>query len=210
MESCERVRAATKVLLDHWEDEDPVDAAELAAVRSHIKDCEQCRRAVGAHVGLLQIRDLGSPDGEHRRHTAPDGLTNSVMKRIAAEPRPRPSFATVVKAAGVVVVIGLAVFAATRGLLKRPRNELVAVHFTLEAPGAASVTLVGDFSDWDPSAIAMKDADGDGTWEARLRLKPGGAYLYNFVIDGELWVVDPSADGYVDDGFGSRNSLLQL
>jgi hypothetical protein len=31
-----------------------------------------------------------------------------------------------------------------------------------------------------------------------------------FVVDGEVWVTDPRAERYVDDGFGMRNALIAV
>jgi hypothetical protein len=84
----------------------------------------------------------------------------------------------------------------------------VYVQFVIAAPGASSVALAGDFSEWDPS-IELTDADLDGVWSARVALDPG-VHEYMFVIDGSEWRPDPNALSYTDDGFGQRNSVLAV
>lgn len=84
----------------------------------------------------------------------------------------------------------------------------VYVQFVIAAPGARSVALAGDFSQWSPS-IELSDADLDGVWSARVALEPG-VHEYMFVIDGSEWRPDPNSLSYTDDGFGQRNSVLAV
>ncbi|MDT8436878.1 MAG: glycogen-binding domain-containing protein [Gemmatimonadota bacterium] len=84
----------------------------------------------------------------------------------------------------------------------------VYVQFTVEAPGAASVHLAGDFSDWQPG-VALADPDGDGVWTGRAALEPG-VHEYMFVLDGTEWMPDPNASTFTDDGFGQRNSVVAV
>jgi 1,4-alpha-glucan branching enzyme len=95
------------------------------------------------------------------------------------------------------------------GLTGRLRSTVV-VHLELTAPDAGSVSLVGDFNDWEPSRLMLKDPDQDGVWEIRLRLPKGGSYTYNFIINGDTWVTDPNALIHVKDGFGGESSILSL
>ena len=83
----------------------------------------------------------------------------------------------------------------------------VAVEFTLDAPNASQVSVVGEFSDWSQS-YRMRQRE-DGHWVARIPLAPGD-YEYSFVIDGQRWVVDPNASTYRDDGLGGRNAVIQV
>jgi 1,4-alpha-glucan branching enzyme len=92
----------------------------------------------------------------------------------------------------------------------QPGREDVLVRFELIAPEAQSVNLVGDFSDWDPHRFAMKDATGEGNWQIAIRLKKGQVYTYNFLMDGQQWIADPNSLRQVDDGFGGKNSVLEL
>jgi hypothetical protein len=82
------------------------------------------------------------------------------------------------------------------------------VQFILEAPGARTVSVGGDFDAWEGS-FALEDPDGDGMWTGRVPLEPG-LHTYMFLVDGSEWITDPRAERYADDGFGNRNALLAL
>jgi hypothetical protein len=85
----------------------------------------------------------------------------------------------------------------------------VDVRFVLEAPHATSVWLAADFNEWSPDGYSMTKST-DGTWEITVPLRKGKAYAYNFIIDGEHWVADPSSPARLDDGFGGSSSSLSL
>jgi hypothetical protein len=86
---------------------------------------------------------------------------------------------------------------------------VVYVQFALTAAGARSVSVAGDFNDWSLESGTLRDVKGDGVFRGLIAVRPG-VHKYMFVIDGEDWVTDPSAEGYVDDGFGMRNALLAV
>lgn len=89
--------------------------------------------------------------------------------------------------------------ASATALAKRS-NEVL---FIMPAPGAHTVTVVGNFNGWE--ATPLSDEDGDGIWTASLPLSPG-RYEYAFVVDGRWWGYDPLADEYVRS-FGEYNSV---
>ena len=49
----------------------------------------------------------------------------------------------------------------------------------------------------------------NGAWTVTIPLEPG-RYEYQFVVDGEQWIADPFAVEQNDDGFGSRNAVLDV
>jgi len=87
-------------------------------------------------------------------------------------------------------------------------EPVVYVQFVLDAPGAASVVVAGDFDDW-AGAHALTDSDGDGTWSGRVPVRPG-VHTYMFLVNGSDWVTDPEAERYSDDGFGNQNAVLAV
>jgi hypothetical protein len=87
-------------------------------------------------------------------------------------------------------------------------ERVVYVQFTLEAPGAQSVSVAGDFEGWAGSHT-LEDVDGDGVWTGRIPLNPG-VHAYMFVVDETDWITDPQAQRYADDGFGNRNAILAV
>jgi 1,4-alpha-glucan branching enzyme len=87
-------------------------------------------------------------------------------------------------------------------------SPVVYVQFVLDAPGARSVSVGGDFDGWNGS-FALEDPDGDGVWTGRAPVEPG-LHSYMFLLDGSRWVTDPEASRYNDDGFGNRNAVLAV
>ncbi len=82
----------------------------------------------------------------------------------------------------------------------------VAVSFQVSAPGASSVFLAGDFNGWSDSTDKMLEKDG--LWSLSLNLA-SGQYMYKFVIDG-TWTQDEANPQSGDDGFGGKNSLVDV
>ncbi len=82
------------------------------------------------------------------------------------------------------------------------------VLFSLTAPRAKDVRLVGDFTDWQEHPLVMdRMKPRSRTFAAMVSLRPG-TYEYKFLVDGE-WVEDPKADS-VPNEFGTRNSVITI
>jgi hypothetical protein len=180
----------------------------------------ELRELAAGWDGLLDQFARSAPAG------APLGLDRRVMSGIRAERestnRVPKWFAWAIRPRLIRVspLAGLAVAAALMLAIVRPWSAgptsleegsvagQVYVQFLVEAGGAESVHLAGDFSEWQPT-ISLDDSDGDGIWSGRVPLEPG-VHEYMFVIDGSEWVSDPNAAGSRDDGFGRRNSLLAV
>jgi hypothetical protein len=90
-----------------------------------------------------------------------------------------------------------------------PGAPVIYVQFAFADKDAESVTVAGDFNDWDAEATTLRDTDGDGVWTGLIALRPG-MHKYMFVVNGEQWVTDPEAERYVDDGFGMRNAVIAI
>jgi len=80
------------------------------------------------------------------------------------------------------------------------------VRFAVVAPGAARVSIVGDFNEWNPAGLPMHRMPDGRTWEVEVGLTPG-RYAYAFVVDGRL-ARDPSAAEAGGDDFGVPNSVV--
>lgn len=81
-----------------------------------------------------------------------------------------------------------------------------AVRFTLLAPGATQVVLVGSFNGWATDATPMTIVEG-ALWSVTVPLNPG-EYPFMFVIDGGQWITPPHAEDFVTDGFGQTNGVV--
>ena len=79
--------------------------------------------------------------------------------------------------------------------------------FTIKAPDAHSVLLVGDFTQWQQSPIAMHNGTPDG-WHAEVELAPG-SHHYRFLVDGQ-WVDDPDCAVRVPNPYGSHDCVCQV
>ena len=57
-----------------------------------------------------------------------------------------------------------------------------ATHFSVWAPNAASVALLGDFNGWDPRSHPMQPTGDSGIWHAAVReASPGSVYKFHIV-----------------------------
>ena len=175
--------------------------------------------------------------GAELRVVAPldDGFDARVMAEVATLPEPAGSVVTVSRwlrrplnlrvspLAGLAAAAALAAVlvwsrqpgavseapmqaAAAPGVLLARHGSTV-VQFVLVAPGAKSVSLVGDFNDWDAAATPLRAASG--AWSVALRLVPG-RHRYAFVLDGIRWIADPLAPPAPDDDFGSPGSVVTV
>ena len=79
--------------------------------------------------------------------------------------------------------------------------------FSLTAPGALSVSLVGDFTHWRKSPINLHKEAG-GIWRVTVPLEPG-EHHYRFLVDGE-WRDDPECALRVPNPFGSQNAVVKV
>jgi hypothetical protein len=172
---------------------------------------------------------------EARRPVATDGAARArVMELVRHEPRPRRTvwgrllqpraltlspLASMALAAGLVgigLITGSFVF--RRDGLPRAGQPTVVASSETKLPAsdtvvtfvfvgqAASVSLVGDFNDWDAKATPMKKSVPHGAfWSVTLPLS-AGRHLYAFVVDSQ-WVADQHAPLAPDDGFGRPNSV---
>ena len=71
------------------------------------------------------------------------------------------------------------------------------IEFTFDDPSAGSVSLTGDFNNWNMNAEPLTQ-DADGVWRVVLDLQPG-QYEYKFVVNGSEWIADPENPRVVGD-----------
>ncbi len=83
------------------------------------------------------------------------------------------------------------------------------VMFVYESPRTdiTSMTIFGDFNNWNEDSIVMEE-DG-GVWKVVLKLDPG-IYQYKYKINGKEKIIDPKSEGYTPDGSGGKNSILEV
>ncbi|HEX7879248.1 MAG TPA: glycogen-binding domain-containing protein [Candidatus Eisenbacteria bacterium] len=168
---------------------------------------------------------------EGRGTGAPLDFAARVMARVEAERAVTPKWSTglaafwrrpAVRWASGLAAAALALWVASAALrkpvpetptlkaapLSAESSTTVPHRFTIEAPEARRVCLVGDFNDWAVCEVPLVRDETAGTWSVQMELPPG-RHEYMFVVD-EGWVTDPSAPVSVDDGFGNRNAVIFL
>lgn len=91
----------------------------------------------------------------------------------------------------------------------QPTPTPAGITFTFDHGDAGTVSLIGDFNSWSPTANPMSK-DASGTWVATTRILPG-TYQYGFLVDGQKIVADPKAPfSFQDFETASMHSLLTL
>lgn len=81
------------------------------------------------------------------------------------------------------------------------------VTFEHADPKATSVSVVGDFNDWNKDTTVMKNENG--VWKCNVSLKPG-RHEYKFVINQTDWISDPKAKETVADKYGGTSSVIEV
>jgi glycosidase len=79
-------------------------------------------------------------------------------------------------------------------------NAGASVIFNIYAPGKKSVSVIGDFNNWQAgSTYAMKNSkDGNRWWIQVDNLDPAKEYAYQYLMDGTLKVADPYTNKILD------------
>lgn len=83
------------------------------------------------------------------------------------------------------------------------------VQFVFVAPTAHSVSLVGDFNNWEMDATPLSAGPSRSVWTVRLPLA-NGRHRYAFVVDDSTWAADPSAPPAAGDDFGVPSSVITV
>lgn len=87
------------------------------------------------------------------------------------------------------------------------KKQIKPINFFCSAPAATTVSLVGDFNDWDPAAQPMRQQP-DGTWFAQVPLSHGHHH-YCFIVDGKP-TLDPRAQGTARNEMNEKVSLIAV
>jgi 1,4-alpha-glucan branching enzyme len=77
------------------------------------------------------------------------------------------------------------------------------------APDAKSVSIVGDFNNWNTHANPMKKLK-DGDYSIHLDLEPGREYQFRCLIDELKWENDRNADKYARSVYGNCDNSVVI
>jgi 1,4-alpha-glucan branching enzyme len=98
-------------------------------------------------------------------------------------------------------------------LFKTPSGQQDTVRVTFWLPSnimAGRVNLVGDFNDWDPAATPMSHGRADAGWKVTLELALGRCHRFRYLVDGSQWLNDWHADDFLENPYGSYDSVVDL
>lgn len=90
---------------------------------------------------------------------------------------------------------------------KKAAKETTLQQFSITAPTAMSVQLVGDFTHWQDKPIPLERSEG-GIWRTSIELAPG-TYHYRFMVDGQ-WRDDPECTLRVANPYGGDDMVRQV
>jgi len=76
-------------------------------------------------------------------------------------------------------------------------NSGTSAIFNLYAPGKASVSVIGEFNNWQPTAMSQTP-DGTRWWVQLDNIDPNKEYAYQYLINGSLKVGDPYCEKVLD------------
>lgn len=86
-------------------------------------------------------------------------------------------------------------------------EPLVVQQFTYYQKGLKSISLVGEFNDWEEESTKLVEVS-PGVWTVSVPLRPG-VYEYQFILNGSQRVTDPTMPQTSSD-FGSPNSVVTV
>ena len=90
-----------------------------------------------------------------------------------------------------------------------PRVENGRLLFVFHDDTAASVSVAGDFNDWNQLATPLK-RDNSGLWSTEVLVTATGRFEYKFIVNGQRWLEDPSNGMKTPDHHGGLNSVLVI
>jgi serine protease AprX len=90
---------------------------------------------------------------------------------------------------------------------KPPRVENGRLLFVFHDDSANSISVAGDFNDWNHMATPLK-RNASGLWFTEIVAPRVGRFEYKFIIDGQRWLEDPSNGMKAPDHHGGLNSVL--
>jgi 1,4-alpha-glucan branching enzyme len=98
-------------------------------------------------------------------------------------------------------------------MIKKVPAEKGRVLVTFDLPHciwAERIDVVGEFNDWDTTATPMTRTRADADWTATLELEAGRRYRFRYLVDGKEWMNDWHADDFIENPYGSYDSIVDL
>jgi outer membrane biosynthesis protein TonB len=90
-------------------------------------------------------------------------------------------------------------------------NSVCKLTFTVSndsVKSAKEVALLGEFNGWTKNLLKKQK---NGTYQTSIELETGKNYAFRYLVDGQYWFNDESADAYVPSGVSNEeNSVVVL
>lgn len=182
------------------------------ALKEEFNEIEKVIRTV-KNSAKLTVPSSFTFDVMKRLPVRKDSYIKLIQKFIFKERTLRWNMITAVAAVCLAIIVFGGVFKSQKkqeliSNTNMPMESTITVKFNLHAPDAKKVSIAGDFNKWKVGKNILKRQE-NGIWTIEIPLKPG-TYNYMFVVDGKVWVSDPNAEAYQDDGFGYKNSVMRV
>ncbi len=88
-------------------------------------------------------------------------------------------------------------------------TDEVKVSFVLgKAEPVGSVSVVGDFNEWDPLAHPLRPRS-NGTRSVAVTLPKGRRFAFRYLAEGGCWHDDDSASVFEPNGAGGANGVIE-
>ena len=84
-------------------------------------------------------------------------------------------------------------------------KQEVEIAFEIDPDNAESVELVCEANGWEP--VAMKKGKSGG-FKTKMRMPREQQIQFRYLVNGESWVNDETADDYRINQFGGRNGVI--
>jgi hypothetical protein len=195
-------------IMKGWEKSGVLDENNIPQLEVHIDSCDACKMKFSVLLPFI-FRD-GSGEAGLRLGLDDAVLNLKEIKKKLSKPEKKRKYVPLLLGAIILGVVALMIGGVFYLFQPGLEQNTVRFEFTLFAPDAKSVELMGDFTEWEKNKIRMKGPDSKGVFRAEIQLEKGKIYKYNFIINEKQTIADPNSTFEVDDGFGGISSLLQL
>lgn len=165
----------------------------LAGVKLKVKDEDVQNQIMGkiSSYGNISLKDIlkskGVEQSEKKAKEKPVSETRKQTNEVSSKPGKSEFIKQYLKNGSKCKVI-----------FRLPKDA---------APDAKHVTIVGDFNGWDTSKSPMTRLK-NGDFQVTLELKSKREYKFRYLIEGERWENDWSADRYDPNSYGSDDSVV--
>jgi serine protease AprX len=188
-------------------------------IRAHVEAALKQEKIVAAHYQHVDGTSFAAPIVtsivaqmiEANPTLTPGAIKNilvSTADRIATEAVIRQGYG-VVNARRAVELAKTEKHALNVVGCRPPRVENGRLLFVFHDDEAASVSVAGDFNEWDQLATPLK-RNNEGLWSTNIIVPRLGRFEYKFIVNGQRWIEDPNNGMKAPDNFGGLNSVIVM